>query len=101
MVTTHGFDGLILATLIGGGDPGDRRRPEAGNLIALVPEPVINGFTIGIAAIIALSQVPDALGIVLPEGTPAETLERHPGDLGRARYDQLGERRHRGWAPSC
>jgi len=43
-----------------------------------VPEPVINGFTIGIAAIIALSQVPDALGIVLPEGTPAETLERIP-----------------------
>jgi len=39
---------------------------------------VINGFTIGIAAIIALSQLPDAAGIILPPETPAETLERVP-----------------------
>jgi SulP family sulfate permease len=51
---------------------------KAGNLIRLVPEPVINGFTIGIAAIIALSQLPDLAGITLPAGTPAEALERIP-----------------------
>jgi SulP family sulfate permease len=51
---------------------------KAGSLMRLVPEPVINGFTIGIAAIIALSQLPDAMGIALPEGTPADALERIP-----------------------
>lgn len=51
---------------------------RAGSLIRLVPEPVINGFTIGIAAIIALSQLPDAVGITLPAGTPAEAMERLP-----------------------
>jgi SulP family sulfate permease len=78
VVATHGLDGLILATMMAGVILVIGGFLKAGNLIALVPEPVINGFTIGIAVIIALSQIPDALGIVLPEGTPAETLERIP-----------------------
>jgi SulP family sulfate permease len=78
VVATHGLDGLILATMMAGVILVIGGLLKAGNLIALVPEPVINGFTIGIAVIIALSQIPDALGIVLPEGTPAETLERIP-----------------------
>jgi len=78
VITAHGFDGLVLATLMAGVILILGGFLKAGNLIALVPEPVINGFTIGIAAIIALSQLPDALGIALPEGTPAETLERIP-----------------------
>jgi sulfate permease, SulP family len=36
---------------------------RAGNLIALVPEAVVNGFTIGIAIIIASSQLKDFLGL--------------------------------------
>ncbi len=78
VITAHGFDGLVLATLMAGVILVIGGFLKAGNLIALVPEPVINGFTIGIAAIIALSQIPDAMGIVLPVGTPAETLERIP-----------------------
>jgi SulP family sulfate permease len=78
VVTTYGLDGLILATMMAGVILVIGGVLKAGNLIALVPEPVINGFTIGIGVIIALSQLPDALGIVLPEGTPAETLERIP-----------------------
>jgi SulP family sulfate permease len=44
---------------------------RAGNLVAYVPEPVINGFTIGIAFIIATSQLKDLFGLSL-ETVPAE-----------------------------
>jgi sulfate permease, SulP family len=61
---------------------------RAGSLMRLVPEPVINGFTIGIAAIIGLSQLPDAMGITLPQGTPADALERIPAIwAARASFD--------------
>jgi SulP family sulfate permease len=76
VIAEHGLDGLILATLMAGVILVVAGLLRAGSLIRLVPEPVINGFTIGIAAIIALSQLPDAIGIALPEGTGAEALER-------------------------
>lgn len=78
VIATHGFDGLVLATLMAGAILVVAGFLKAGSLVRLVPEPVINGFTIGIAAIIALSQLPDAMGITLPEGTSADTLERIP-----------------------
>ncbi|NKX43641.1 SulP family inorganic anion transporter [Roseibacterium sp. KMU-115] len=78
VIAEHGLDGLILATLMAGVILVAAGLMRAGSLIRLVPEPVINGFTIGIAAIIALSQLPDAVGITLPAGTPAEALERLP-----------------------
>jgi SulP family sulfate permease len=76
VIAEHGLDGLILATLMAGVILVVAGLLRAGSLIRLVPEPVINGFTIGIAAIIALSQLPDAMGIALPDGTGAEALER-------------------------
>lgn len=78
VIAAHGFDGLVLATLMAGVILVVAGFLRAGSLIALVPEPVINGFTIGIAAIIGLSQLPDAVGIVLPPGTPADAMERLP-----------------------
>ncbi|OWY60519.1 sodium-independent anion transporter, partial [cyanobacterium TDX16] len=39
-----------------------------GRLLAFVPWPVVEGFTLGIAAIIFLQQVPAALGVPKPEG---------------------------------
>lgn len=39
-----------------------------GRVLAYVPWPVIEGFTLGIAAIIFLQQVPAALGVPAPEG---------------------------------
>jgi sulfate permease, SulP family len=78
VIAAHGFDGLVLATLMAGVILVIAGLLRAGSLIRLVPEPVINGFTIGIAAIIALSQLPDAVGITLPAGTPAEAIERLP-----------------------
>ena len=78
VIAAHWFDGLVLATLMAGVILVVAGLLRAGSLIRLVPEPVINGFTIGIAAIIALSQLPDAVGITLPAGTPAEAMERLP-----------------------
>ena len=48
---------------------------RAGNLIAFVPEPVINGFTIGIAIIIATSQLKDLFGLDIAQ-VPAEFFDK-------------------------
>ncbi|MGA9412779.1 MAG: SulP family inorganic anion transporter, partial [Roseobacter sp.] len=48
---------------------------RAGNLIRLIPEPVINGFTIGIAVIIATSQLKDLFGLTV-DAVPAEFLAK-------------------------
>src|SRR5690606_9215415 len=39
-----------------------------GRYLAYIPWPVIEGFTLGIAVIIFLQQVPAALGVAKPEG---------------------------------
>jgi len=63
VIAKHGFDGMLLATLMAGillvvgGVLG------AGRLIRLIPEPVIEGFTIGIAVVIATSQLKDLAGL--------------------------------------
>ncbi|WP_030274283.1 SulP family inorganic anion transporter [Streptomyces sp. NRRL B-24484] len=44
---------LLVATALGG----------AGRFMAFVPAPVVEGFTLGIAAVIGLQQVPAALGV--------------------------------------
>jgi len=77
VIAQHGYDGLVLATfmagiilLIGG-------YFRAGNLIAFVPEAVVNGFTIGIGIIIATSQLKDFLGLAVDK-VPADFLEKIP-----------------------
>ena len=88
VIATHGFDGLVLAMFMAGAILVVAGLMRAGSLMRLVPEPVINGFTIGIAAIIGLSQLPDAMGITLPQGTPADALERIPAIwAARASFD--------------
>jgi SulP family sulfate permease len=73
VIAEHGYEGLVLATLMAGGILLIAAALRAGRLIAHVPEPVINGFTIGIGIIIAASQLPDLLGLRLSEA-PAEFL---------------------------
>lgn len=63
VVAKHGYDGLVLATLMAGAILVLAGLLRAGNLIAYVPEPVVNGFTIGIAIIIGASQFKDFLGL--------------------------------------
>nr|WP_261399660.1 SulP family inorganic anion transporter [Streptomyces albidoflavus] len=41
---------------------------KAGRYMRYVPAPVVEGFTLGIACVIGLQQVPNALGVTAPEG---------------------------------
>ena len=71
VVAEHGYDGLVLATFMAGLILLVAGYFRAGNLIRLIPEAVINGFTIGIAIIIATSQLKDLLGLTV-DAVPAE-----------------------------
>ncbi|MEQ1551177.1 SulP family inorganic anion transporter [Sphingorhabdus sp.] len=75
VIADHGYDGLVLATLMAGAILLVAGFFRAGRLIALVPEPVINGFTVGIAIIIATSQLKDFLGLKIAN-LPAEFLPK-------------------------
>jgi SulP family sulfate permease len=72
VIQQFGFDGLLLATLMAGVILVAGGFLRAGRFIALIPEPVIEGFTIGIAVLIAVSQLKELLG---------ETVSRMPADL--------------------
>src|SRR4029453_15515178 len=72
VIEQFGFDGLLLATLMAGFILVIAALVRAGNLIALIPEAVIEGFTVGIALIIAISQLKDLLGL---------NIARLPADL--------------------
>jgi SulP family sulfate permease len=63
VIAEHGYDGLVLATIMAGIMLIVAGWLRIGNLIAYVPEAVVNGFTIGIAVIIAASQLNDFLGL--------------------------------------
>ncbi len=77
VIAEHGYDGLVLATLMAGLILVAAGLARAGSLVRYVPEPVINGFTIGIAVIIAASQLKDAMGLQMGE-VPADFLEKIP-----------------------
>lgn len=65
IIAAHGYDGLVLATFMAGIILLIAGYCRAGSLIALVPEPVVHGFTIGIAIVIATSQLKDLFGLDL------------------------------------
>lgn len=77
VIAEHGYDGLVIATLLAGLILITAGLFKVGNLISFVPEAVVNGFTIGIAIIIATSQVRDLLGLSVAE-LPADFLEKLP-----------------------
>lgn len=77
VIADHGYDGLVLATLMAGLLLLLAGYLRIGNLVAYVPEAVVNGFTIGIAIIIATSQIADFLGLRL-DHAPAGFLEKLP-----------------------
>jgi sulfate permease, SulP family len=75
VIAAHGYDGLVLATLMAGVILIIAGWLRIGNLVAYVPEAVVNGFTIGIAIIIAASQINDVLGLRLAR-VPADFLPK-------------------------
>ena len=75
IIARHGLDGLMLATLMAGVLLVIGGIFRAGRLIRLIPEPVIEGFTIGIAVVIAASQLKDLAGLGGP-ALPAEFVPK-------------------------
>jgi SulP family sulfate permease len=75
VIADHGYHGLVLATLMAGVILLIASVFRAGRLIALVPEPVVNGFTIGIGIVIATSQIKDGLGLSVAQ-VPAGFLPK-------------------------
>lgn len=77
IIATHGYDGLVIATLMAGVILLVAGYFRVGSLIAYVPNAVVNGFTIGIAILIASSQIKDLFGLSV-ENLPADFLEKMP-----------------------
>lgn len=63
IIATHGPDGVLVVGLLAGLILIGLGYAGAGRFIRYVPVPVVEGFTLGIAAIIGLQQLPAALGV--------------------------------------
>ncbi|HMB46703.1 MAG TPA: SulP family inorganic anion transporter [Afifellaceae bacterium] len=77
VITTQGYDGLVVATFMAGLILLIAGYFRVGNLVAYVPGAVVNGFTIGIGIVIAASQMKDFLGLSI-ERFPADFVEIVP-----------------------
>jgi SulP family sulfate permease len=75
VIQKFGFGGLILCTLLAGLMLMGAGLLRLGTLMKYMPQPVITGFTAGIAVSIFSSQVKDALGLTMPT-VPADFLSR-------------------------
>lgn len=75
IVQQYGYDGLAVATLIGGLLIILMGLFRCGVLLRFIPYPVTTGFTTGIAVTIFSAQVKDFLGLKLDK-VPAEFLEK-------------------------
>lgn len=71
IVADHGPDGVFVVGLMAGVLLVIAAIGRVGRYLAYMPWPVVEGFTVGIAAIIFLQQVPAALGVAKPEGENA------------------------------
>jgi SulP family sulfate permease len=75
VIERHGYDGLLIATLMAAAMLVAAGLFRLGTWIKYIPEPVVVGFTAGIAVIIVSSQVRDLLGLeiaALPGGVAAQ-----------------------------
>lgn len=68
IVHTHGTAGVLTVGLLAGLILIGLAVAKAGRYMAFVPAPVVEGFTLGIAAVIGLQQIPAALGVHPPDG---------------------------------
>ncbi|MFE0042640.1 SulP family inorganic anion transporter [Streptomyces albireticuli] len=68
IVARYGPGGVLAVGLLAGLMLIALALARAGRYMRYVPAPVVEGFTLGIACVIALQQVPNALGVAKPEG---------------------------------
>jgi SulP family sulfate permease len=70
IVAQHGYDGLVIATLMAGGILVIMGLSRLGAAVKFIPYPVTTGFTAGIAAVIFSAQINDLLGLGLTKVPP-------------------------------
>lgn len=75
VIAQHGYDGLVLATLLAGIILAAAGYLRLGRLVTFIPHPVVTGFTAGIAVIIASTQVKDFLGLRMTS-VPADFIPK-------------------------
>lgn len=68
IVAQHGIGSIALVTVLAGVIVLAAGITGLGRAVTFIPWPVIEGFTLGIAAIIFLQQVPAAFGVAAPAG---------------------------------
>lgn len=84
IVAEHGVDGLIVATMLAGALLVLMGAMKLGGVIKFVPQPVVIGFTSGIALIIFSGQVKDALGLTMAS-VPSEFVAKWEAYAGALR----------------
>ena len=75
VIAEHGYDGLLAATMMASVMLVIAGFGKLGTWIKYIPEPVVTGFTAGIAVIIFSSQVADLLGLSI-ENVPAAFIDK-------------------------
>lgn len=75
VVERHGYEGLVLATILAGILMIGMALTNAGALLKFIPYPVVVGFTAGIALTIFSTQIKDFFGLPISK-LPAEFLEK-------------------------
>ncbi|MFD0737496.1 SulP family inorganic anion transporter [Planotetraspora mira] len=73
----HGASGVLTVGVLAGLLLIALALGRAGKYMALVPAPVVEGFTIGIACVIGLQQIPAALGVPTPAGDKVTMVALH------------------------
>ncbi|WP_340375294.1 SulP family inorganic anion transporter [Streptomyces sp. SS7] len=68
IVGRHGPTGVLTVGLMAGVILVALAALKAGRYMQYIPAPVVEGFTLGIACVIGLQQIPNALGVPKPEG---------------------------------
>ncbi|MEH0449708.1 MULTISPECIES: SulP family inorganic anion transporter [unclassified Streptomyces] len=68
IVAEHGPSGVLTVGVMAGVLLVALAALRAGRSMRYIPAPVVEGFTLGIACVIGLQQVPNALGVAKPEG---------------------------------
>ena len=85
LVATHGAAAVPVVAVLAGAIVLVAGAARLGRAVAFIPWPVVEGFTLGIAAIIFLQQVPAAVDVDAPVGgNPLVTAVRAVGDSGSA-----------------
>lgn len=74
LVARHGPDAVATVGLLAGAIVVLAALLRLGRYVSFIPWPVIEGFTVGIAVIILLQQVPAALGVTKPDGENAAAV---------------------------